>query len=96
MNIHKLKLHKDLFNDTCSGIKRFEIRKDDRGFQVGDVLILEVWDEDANKYTGDWVKVFVTYILRDTQYGMSPDHVIMSTKILSTGLRELEHPSFLG
>lgn len=46
MKIHKLKLDNDYFNDVESGIKNFEIRKNDRGFQVGDILELKRYNSE--------------------------------------------------
>lgn len=40
MKIHELKLDTKYFDDVASGKKTFEIRKNDRQFQVGDVLAL--------------------------------------------------------
>ena len=41
MKIHKLKLDTRYFNNVKSGKKKFEIRKNDRDFQVGDILELK-------------------------------------------------------
>ena len=40
MIIHKLKLSADYYDDSASGVKTFEIRKNDRNFRVGDILEL--------------------------------------------------------
>ena len=40
MTIHKLKLNAAYYDDSASGIKTFEIRKNDRNFKVGDILEL--------------------------------------------------------
>ena len=40
MKIHELKLDTEYFDDVKSGLKTFEIRKNDRDFKVGDVLAL--------------------------------------------------------
>lgn len=40
MATHRLKLNSDYYNDSASGIKTFEIRKNDRNYQVGDILEL--------------------------------------------------------
>lgn len=43
MKTHILKTHPDPFAAVLSGEKRHEIRVDDRGFAVGDVLELREW-----------------------------------------------------
>ena len=66
---HILKTWPNSFDAIASGNKRFEYRKDDRGFEVGDVLMhldfLRVKDDIE-------IRVHVTYILRgmhDVPYG---------------------------
>ena len=63
---HELKIFSKFFEPICDGIKCFEIRKDDRPYQVGDILILR--ETDGHIYTGRKVRVAVTYILRDCNY----------------------------
>ncbi|MGF2004125.1 DUF3850 domain-containing protein [Lactococcus lactis] len=43
MTTHELKLDIKYFDDVKSGKKNFEIRKNDRDFQVGDVLELKAY-----------------------------------------------------
>lgn len=59
--IHSLKTEKRFFEDVKSGKKNYEIRKNDRGYEVGDYLALNEWENDA--FTGRDVLVKVTYIL---------------------------------
>lgn len=40
MKIHELKLDNEYFDDVESGLKTFEIRKNDRNYMVGDLLAL--------------------------------------------------------
>ncbi len=45
MRLHELKNHPVPFRDVWSSRKTFEIRVDDRQFEVGDVLHLREWDK---------------------------------------------------
>lgn len=44
--------------------KTVEIRKDDRKFAVGDLLELQEWDPETERYTGEQTFRRVTHILR--------------------------------
>ena len=50
--IHELKLAKMYYADVASGKKRFELRKNDRGFKVGDGLRLKEYTngEETGRY----------------------------------------------
>lgn len=56
--------------------KTVEVRKDDRGYRVGDVLILREWDPGSDSYTGRQVEVLVTHILRG--WGLREDWAALS------------------
>lgn len=43
---HELKLHPRYFLRKAQGIKTFEIRKNDRDFQVGDTVIYKEYDSE--------------------------------------------------
>lgn len=77
--IHELKILPRWFEDVCSQKKTFEIRKNDRDYQVGDTLILKEYYK--GKYTGREVKRNVSYIYYgDGTYGLSKDYVIMAIR----------------
>ena len=50
MKTHELKLDIKYFDDVKSGKKKFEIRKNDRDFVVGDILDLKAWDSSLGQY----------------------------------------------
>jgi len=63
---HKLKISEKYFNEVGLGIKNFEVRKDDRDYEVGDILELRLW---KNGEYGDFVLIRkISYILRDPEY----------------------------
>ena len=80
--VHSLKILPEYFEAVISGVKTFEIRKDDRGFKVGDTIILDEIFHKYGEYTYRSIKVEITYILRGGEYGLDENYVIMSIKIL--------------
>lgn len=67
MATHELKILPEYFQAVWGGKKRFELRKNDRDFQVGDMLILREWN--GYEYTGSGLAVTVTYIYQDSFVG---------------------------
>lgn len=61
--LHNLKCWPKFYADVESGAKTFEVRKNDRHFQVGDFLRLREWNSTTG-YSGDALYVEVTYVLR--------------------------------
>lgn len=62
--LHALKIWPEYFEAVLDGRKRFEIRRDDRGYKVGDVLNLREWDPAKERYTGRMLDASVTYLLQ--------------------------------
>lgn len=57
--------------------KSFEVRRDDRGFKVGDGLHLREWDPNTGEYTGRHCFRMVKYILSGGQFGIEAGFVVM-------------------
>lgn len=74
---HELKTWPGPFADVRSYRKNFEVRKDDRNFQIGDCLILEEWDPDTEKYTGDMARRTVGYKLLGGQFGIEDGYCVL-------------------
>jgi len=86
---HRLKTDPKVFDEVAAGLKTFEIRYDDRGYQVGDILELaktrytseEMRNGKPLEYTGQIVTVGVSHIMRGPIYGFKERWVIMSIKM---------------
>jgi hypothetical protein len=73
--IHILKCRPEFFRAVQSGEKTFEIRLNDRGYQIGDVLILSEYDPATARYSGEHVSRRVTYL---TSAYQAEGYVVMS------------------
>lgn len=80
MATHKLKTVAPHFEHVLSGVKRAEIRRDDRGFAVGDVLVLCEYDPASDTYSGRKLEVRVTHILAEFE-GLAPGFVAISFEL---------------
>lgn len=91
MKMHELKTEPSYFQAVLDGRKKFEIRKNDRDFQVGDKLILKEYDADVHVFTGRKVEVTVLYI---TDYEQKPGYVVLSIRkngaMTDTELQDIE------
>lgn len=80
--LHLLKTHPQPFTAVYYGYKKFEFRKNDRDFKADDQLILKEWDPMTQEYTGRKCLVQVTYILKNTEFGLPEGYCIMSIDLL--------------
>lgn len=78
--VHQIRLGESFFDDACSNVKSFELRKNDRGYKVGDILEMMEFADGRN--TGRMVRKLVTYILEDYT-GLEDGYCIMATKLLN-------------
>ena len=84
---HKLKCWPSYFEAIERGDKNFEVRRDDRGFQRGDTLILQKFDPEKHKYEMDGftfsakpieLRRTILYVLTGGQFGIQSGHVVMA------------------
>lgn len=75
---HELKILPKHFEEVLYGAKKFEIRKDDRGFCVGDKLVLKEWENGS--YTGREIYATILHILcaEDFPEGLKGGYCILS------------------
>ena len=95
---HELKIYPPYFQAVLDGDKTFEIRKDDRGFQKGDTVILKEYDiehrgryiPEEERYTGREYCATIGYV---TSFAQQPGYVVFSLKPLSSVIVVNVNPS---
>lgn len=76
--IHQLKTLPQYFWAVVRGDKTYELRRDDRGFRVGDLIELIEWTPGGG-YTGRTYAMEITHILRNAkEYGLMDGYCILS------------------
>lgn len=78
--IHELKTWSEYFVMVFMGRKTFEVRKNDRGFKIGDTLILQEGDLNGKEWiaTGRTLARKVTSIVHGGQFGVKEGYCVMS------------------
>lgn len=84
MKMHELKIKDNYYWSVMNGYKTFELRKNDRNFEVGDTIHfvningVDFINEPNNIYQ-------ITYILKNVEeYGLDKDYCILGIKKLKT------------
>lgn len=79
MAVHEIKIAPKFFEYQKNGKKKWELRKNDRDYKVGDTLILKEFRDGENQYyTGRMLSRVITYILPEHE-GLTPGYVILGT-----------------
>lgn len=81
--VHMLKTWPPYFEAIVSGEKTLELRRDDRGYQVDDVLKLCEFDPEAGRYTGRQHHVVITHLIRGPQFGIEAGWAALSIKAIA-------------
>lgn len=83
---HKLKTWPVYFDAIARGDKTFEVRRDDRGFQKGDIVVLQRTQDEYPHHRVEYgidgkvkseIRRRITYILTGGQFGIEPGWVVM-------------------
>lgn len=80
---HYVKCWPSYFDAIARGIKPFDVRRDDRGYQRGDILVLQCWCPRAGHYvslpTGERIEIrrLITYVLPGGQFGVEAGFAVL-------------------
>lgn len=80
--IHKVKSHPGPFQAVKGRLKKHEVRKFDRPYQVGDTVTLQEWDPDFADYSGQELSIRITHITQPGTFGLPADIGVFSFEIV--------------
>lgn len=82
--VHKVKCWIPYFDAIVAGDKKFDVRRDDRGYETGDYIQLEKYDPDHKCYVVDpddgipcAIEKKIVYTLRGGQLGIERGYVVL-------------------
>lgn len=70
MTVHILKTWPEPFAEVAKGLKKHEIRKNDRDFQARDVVVLREWIPSSRTYTGRQIELTIGHVTRGPDWGV--------------------------
>jgi hypothetical protein len=79
MKSHVIKCWPEYFQPLAIGQKSFEIRKNDRDYNLGDTLIIKEWNPETGKDTGRWVCKTITYMIQG-KFGLPEDVCVLQLR----------------
>lgn len=80
VKIHEVKIGATFFEEAACGKKNFELRKNDRGYRVGDMLELQEYKDGA--YTGRTCRKLIIYMLEDYT-GLQEGYCILGCELIA-------------
>jgi hypothetical protein len=88
-NTHVVKSWKEFFGAIIAGERTHELRRDDRGYKIGDLLELHEFDSETGRFTGRTSTARITSVTSKDEpcaasaQGLHPDFCILSIHVLS-------------
>lgn len=73
---HDIKIYPEFFSAVCTGVKRAELRKNDRDYRVGDTLHLMETERGCCSPTGEFINAIITHIADVSEW--MPGYVLLS------------------
>lgn len=74
---HELKIHEQFFEETRDGSMPFTVRRNDRNFQVGDLIVFREWYAVRQQFTGRAFTKKITFALDGGRYGIEEKFVVL-------------------
>lgn len=90
MTVHTLKSWPRFFDPISRGTRTHELRRNDRGYAIGDLLNLREFDPHTQAYSGRTERAEITSITSPTEpcavsgEALHPDFCILSIRLIGT------------
>lgn len=78
MKTHNLKILPPFFVAVSRGEKTFELRKNDRDFQAGDIVLLKEYSKKSEAYTGRLISAEIGFVYKGQDYGLKDGYCVFS------------------
>jgi hypothetical protein len=82
MAYHELKCWPAPFQAMKDGVKAYEVRKNDRGFAVGDDLYLREFDPETSTYSGRVLGGEVTFMTNGGTFGLPDELCVLGVAVV--------------
>jgi len=79
--IHELKIWPSEFVMLKNFTKRYEIRRADRDYQVGDTVILREWDPTTGQYSGNACRAEIIHLTPPEKWGLPADLCVLGINV---------------
>lgn len=81
---HRVKTWPEAYEYVREGLKTFDLRKNDRCYQKGDLLVLMAYDRHAREHLDEdefpRIYTIVTYVLSGSMFGLQDNYVAMGIR----------------
>ena len=75
---HELKIWPQYYELVKSDIKPWEIRKNDRNYQIGDIIRFKEFDPKTNQYTGRNFVRRIMFLFKQDGFGLQKGYCIFN------------------
>lgn len=93
MTTHEVKSWAPFFDAIVDGRKGYDLRKNDRNYEIGDVLVLCRYDIVEGKYTGEKCCVTITY-MTSNRYPCAYSSLVLPHEYCILGFDAGPHTAF--
>ena len=78
MNHHEIEINIEFWETLKAGIKKAEIRRNDRDYKIGDTLEIYPCDDSGERIGGNFVVRTITHIVHGGRYGIETGYCLLS------------------